>query len=192
MSDPQLLQGASLDLVQSMFQMGCKAAELGRTKLQTEIQKEQSEIRRRQLEKHLAMATANPRKGGFKGGPVKNLKREKELEEGDDDRLDDLVVDVEPDDDGKQRMQSRYLNWEPGELVTKGADHKSRLDQRHARMAAAAGRPDDEEEMEETEKDNLEHEARKLSNELRRAECAEAQARDKEEREKAKVSAGEL
>ena len=46
----QHLQGASSDLVRSMFQVGCKAAELERTKLQTEIQKEKREIRRKQLE----------------------------------------------------------------------------------------------------------------------------------------------
>ena len=44
MFDPQHVQGASLDLVRSMFQIGCKAAELERTKLQVEIQKEKSEI----------------------------------------------------------------------------------------------------------------------------------------------------
>ena len=43
--DPQHLKGASADLVRSMFQVGWKAAELERVKLQTEIQKEKSEIR---------------------------------------------------------------------------------------------------------------------------------------------------
>ena len=56
MFDPQHLEGASLDLVQSMFQVGRKAAELERVKLQMEIQKEKSEIRRKQLEKRLKMA----------------------------------------------------------------------------------------------------------------------------------------
>ena len=44
MFDPQHLQGASSDLVHSMFQIGCKVAELEQTKLQVEIQKEKSEI----------------------------------------------------------------------------------------------------------------------------------------------------
>ena len=42
---PQHLQGASTELVQSMFKIGRKAAELERQKLQMEIRKEQSEIR---------------------------------------------------------------------------------------------------------------------------------------------------
>ena len=50
-----------------MFQVGCKATELERTKLQTEIQKEKSEIRRRQLETRLKMAG----KAGGRGRPVK-------------------------------------------------------------------------------------------------------------------------
>ena len=44
MFDPQHLEGASSDLVRSMFQVGWKAAELERTKLQSEIQKEKSEL----------------------------------------------------------------------------------------------------------------------------------------------------
>ena len=42
--DPQHLQGARPELVQSMFKIGWKAAELKRTKLQSEIQREQSEL----------------------------------------------------------------------------------------------------------------------------------------------------
>ena len=48
--DLQHLQGASSDLVPSMFQVGWKAAELERAKLQVEIQKEKSEISRKKLE----------------------------------------------------------------------------------------------------------------------------------------------
>ena len=44
MFDPHL-EGASSDLVQSMFQVCWKAAELERVKLQMEIQKEKSELR---------------------------------------------------------------------------------------------------------------------------------------------------
>ena len=45
MFDPQHLKGSSTELVQSMFKIGRKAAELERQKLQTEIRKEESEIR---------------------------------------------------------------------------------------------------------------------------------------------------
>ena len=43
--EPRHLQGASTELVQSMFKIGRTAAQLERQKLQTEIQKEQSERR---------------------------------------------------------------------------------------------------------------------------------------------------
>ena len=44
------------------------------------------------------MATTDPGKGGGRGGPVKNLKKTKlqQEEEGEDDRLDDLVVEADP------------------------------------------------------------------------------------------------
>ena len=54
--DPQHLKGVSSGLVWSVFQVGRKAAELERVKLQMEIQKEKSEIRRKKLEKRLKMA----------------------------------------------------------------------------------------------------------------------------------------
>ena len=50
MFDPKHLAGASSDLVRSMVKVGRKAAELERVKLQTEIIKEQSELRRKRLE----------------------------------------------------------------------------------------------------------------------------------------------
>ena len=56
MFDPQHLQGASTELVQSMFKIGRKAAELERTKLQSKIQKQQSELRQKRLENRLKMA----------------------------------------------------------------------------------------------------------------------------------------
>ena len=179
MFDPQHLQGASSDLVRSMFQVGRKVAELERTKLQMEIQKEKSEIRKRQLENRLKMEN----KGGGGGGPVKNPKKTKtKQEEDDDDWLDDLVVDMDPD-----KQQTSYSNLEPGGFVTKGADRKSRLDQRHARIAAAAGEQDDDDDDEdETEQEKLEREANELSSQLKKVERAEAQARDKEEGDKAK------
>ena len=71
--------------------------------------------------------------------------------------------------------------------MTKGADRKSRLDQRHARIAAAAGEPDeDDDDEDETEQEKLEREARELSSQLKKAMRAEALAHDKEEWDKAK------
>ena len=160
-----------------MFQVGRKAAELERTKLQTEIQKEKSEIRRRQLENRLKMAG----KGGGRGGPVKNPKKMKQEDE-EDDWLDDLVVETDPN-----KWQTSYSNLEPGGFVTKGANRKSRLDQRHARIVAAAGEPDDNDDDEdETEQEKLEREANELCSQLKKAERAEALACDKEERDKVK------
>ena len=91
MFDLQHLRGTSSDLVQSMFQVGQKAAELERVKLQTEIQKEKSEIRRKKLEKRIQMASNR----GKKGGAMKNLKKEYD---DDDDFLEDLVVDTNPEE----------------------------------------------------------------------------------------------
>ena len=160
-----------------MFQVGRKAAELERTKLQTEIQKEKSEIRRKKLENRLKMAS----KGGGRGGPVKNPKKTKtKQEEDDEDWLDDLVVDTD-------KLQMSCSNLEPGGFVTKGADRKNRLDQRQARIVAAAGEPDDDDDEEdETEQESLECEANELSSQLKKAQRAEAQAPDKEEWDKAK------
>ena len=77
MFDLKHLQGASSELVQSMFEIGRKAAELERTKLQTEIQKQQSKRWQKQLEQRLKMASKNP----GKGGPAKNPKPKKTDEE---------------------------------------------------------------------------------------------------------------
>ena len=71
--------------------------------------------------------------------------------------------------------------------INNGANRKSRLDQRHAKIAAAAGKPDDDEDEEdEMEQEWLKHEASELSSQLKKAEKAEAQALDKEQRDKAK------
>ena len=115
MFDPQHLEGTSSDLVWSMFQVGRKAAELERQKLQTEIQKEKSELRRKKLEKRLKMAG----KAGGRSGPAKNPKITKE-EQDDDDLLDDLVTETGPD-----KRQPSYSTLEPGGFVTKGADRKT-------------------------------------------------------------------
>ena len=59
------------------------------------------------------------------------------------------------------------------------------MDQRQARIAAAAGKPDEGQE-EETEQERLEREADELTSQLKKAERAEAQAREKEQKDKAK------
>ena len=85
------------------------------------------------------------------------------------------------------KRQTTYLNLEPGGFVTKGADRKSRLDQRHVRIAAATGEQDDDDDDEdETEQERLEREANELSSQLKKVKRAEAQACDKDERDKAK------
>ena len=148
MFDLQHLEGARPELVQSMFKIGWKAAELERMKLQSEIQKEKSELRRKKLEKRVKMAG----KAGGQSGPVKNPKKTKpkEEQEVDDDFLDDLVMETDPD-----KTQPSYSTLEPGGFVTKGADRKTRLDKRQARIAAEAGEPDDS-DKEETEQERLE------------------------------------
>ena len=117
-------------------------------------------------------------KAGGQSRLAKNTKKTNTKQEQDDeDWLDDLVLDTDPD-----KRQASYSNLEPGGFVTKGADRKTRLDQRHARIAAAAGELDDEDdEEEETEQERLEHEANELSSQLKKAERVEAQARDKDE-----------
>ena len=171
--------GESSDLVQSMVKVGHKAAELERVKLQTEIQKEKSEIRRKRLENLLKMS-----KEGGKGGPAKKtVKPEPEpMEDDDDNVLEDLVTTTETD-----KGQPSYSTLELGGFVTKGTDRKSRLDKRHAKIAAAAGKPEEAEgEKEETEQEKLEREAGELTSQLKRAERAEAQAQEKEQKDKAK------
>ena len=146
--------------------------------MQTEIQKEKSEIRRKRLEKKLKMS-----KTGGKGGPAKKkVKPEPEPIDDDDNFLEDLVTTTETD-----KGQPSYSTLEPGGFVTKGTDRKSRLDKRHAKIAAAAGKPEEAEgEKEETEQEKLEREAGELTSQLKRAERAEAQAQEKEQKDKAK------
>ena len=92
MFNPQHLEGASSDLVRSMFQVGRKAAKLDRVKLQTEIQKKKSELRRKKLEKRLKMLG----KAGGQSGPAKNPKKTKQ-EPDDDELLGNLVTETVPD-----------------------------------------------------------------------------------------------
>ena len=164
--------------MQSMVKVGRKAAELERVKLQTEIQKEKSEIRWKRLENKLKMS-----KAGGKGGPAKKkVKPEPEPIDDDDNFLEDLVTTTETD-----KGQPSYSTLELGGFVTKGTDRKSRLDKRHAKIAAVAGKPEEAEgEKEETEQEKLEREASELTSQLKRAERAEAQAQEKEQKDKAK------
>ena len=143
-------------------------------KLQSEIQKEKSELRRKKLENRLKMSG----KAGGRSGPAKNPKKPKRELDDDDD---DLELDLET---GQDKRQPSYSQLEPGGFVTKGADRKMRLDQRQARIAAAAEKPD--EGQEETEQERLEREADELTSQLKKAERAEAQAREKEQKDKAK------
>ena len=133
MFDPKHLAGASSDLVQSMVKVGRKAAELERVKLQTEIQKGKSEIRRKRLENKLKMS-----KEGGKGGPAKKTVKPKPepepMEDDDDNVLEDLVTTTETD-----KGQPSYSTLELGGFVTKGTDRKSRLDKRHAKIEAVSG-----------------------------------------------------
>ena len=85
---------------------------------------------------------------------------------------------------GQDKRQPSYSQLKTGGFVTKGADRKTRLDQRQARIAAAAGKPD--EGQEEMEQERLERETEELTSQLKKAERAETQAREKEQKDKAK------
>ena len=166
-------------MVQSMVKVSRKAAELEWVKLQTEIQKEKSEIRRKRLENKLKMS-----KVGGKCSPAKKkVKREPEPIDADDDNfLEDLVTTTETD-----KGQPSYSTLEPGGFVTKGTDRKSRLDKRHAKIAAVAGKPEEAEgNVEETAQEQLEREADELTSQLKKAEREEAQALEKDQKDKAK------
>ena len=176
MFDLQHLKGASTELVQSMFKIGRKATELEHQKLQAEICKEESEIRRKKLEKHVQMASSR----GTKGGCMKSLKKE----DDDDDFLEDLVVDTNPEKPKKPTMNS---NLKLGGFITKAEDHKGRLEKRQAKIAMAKEQDDgDDYDDEETEKEQLERETRELQSELQKTERAAEKARDQQEREKAR------
>ena len=81
---------------------------------------------------------------------MKNPKKTKTKPEQDnEDWLDDLVVDTE-------QRQTSHSNLETGGFITKGADRKTRLDQRHVKIAVAAGKADeDEDEENETEQERF-------------------------------------
>ena len=108
----------------------------------------------------------------------------KEFEEEDDDFLEDLGVNTNPEGSKKT---TTYSNLKPGGFITKAEDRKERLDKRHARIAAAREQDDDDDdEDDETEKEQLERETRQLQSKLRKTERAAEKARDQEEKEKAR------
>ena len=117
-------------------------------------------------------------KAGGKGGPAKNPKKMKrEPDDDDDDFLDDLVVDTET------AKQPSYSTLKPGGFVTKAEDRKERLEKRREK------RKDDDEaddDKQETEQEKLERETSELSSQLKKAEQAEAQAREKDQKDRAK------
>ena len=154
-----------------MVKVGCKAAELERVKLQTEIQKERSKIRRKRLEKRVKMASGK----GTKGSRMKSPKQEEE----DDDFLEDLVVDSDP------KKPTTYSTLKPGGFVMKAEDRKGLLEKRRVKIETAKD-DDDDDDDDETEKEQLERVTRELESELWKTEKAAEKARDKEEREKAK------
>ena len=117
-------------------------------------------------------------KAGSKGGPAKIPKKTKwELDDDDDDLLDDLVVDTET------AKQPSYSTLKPGGFVTKAEDRKERLEKRRAKRKDDDKADDDKEE---TEQEKLEWEAGELSSQLKKAERAEAQAREKDQKDRAK------
>ena len=121
---------------------------------------------------------------GRKGGPIKTPKTE--FDEDDDDFLEDLVVDTNPEE---AKKPTTYSNLRPGGFITKAEDHKGRLEKRQVRITTAKEQDDDDDDddddEEETEKEQLEKETRELESELRKTERAGEKARDKEEKEKA-------
>ena len=115
-----------------MFKIGWKAAELERMKLQSEIRKEETKLRRKRLEKRVKMASGK----GAKGGRMKIPKQE----DDDDDFLEDLVVDSNPK---KPKKLTTYSNLKPGGFVTKAEDRKGRLEKRWAKIEMAKDDDDD-------------------------------------------------
>ena len=56
-------------------------------------------------------------------------------------------METDPD-----KRQASYSKLEPGGFVTKGADRKTWLDQRQARIVAVTGKPDDGQEEKKQER----------------------------------------
>ena len=166
------MEGASSELVQSMFKISRKATELECQKLQVEIPKEKSELQRKKLEKCVQMASSRDTKGGH----TKSLK----IEDDDDDILEDLVVASNP------KKLTTYSNLEPRCFVMKAENQKGRLEKRRAKIEMAKDDDDDNDKDDDaTKKEQLEREIRELQSKLRKIEKAAEKARDKEEQEKA-------
>ena len=119
-------------------------------------------------------------KTGGKGGPAKNPKKTKQ-EPDDDDLLEDLVVESDPK---KPKKPTMYANLKPGGFVTKAEDRKGRLEKRRVKQETKDD--DDDDDDEETEQEKLEREAGELTSQLKKAERAEAQAREKDQKDRAK------
>ena len=168
---PEAFGGCKLGFGAVYGESRSQGSGIGTIKLQTEIQKERSEIRRKRLEERVKMAG----KGG-KGGLAKipkEMKREPEPDDNDDDFLEDLVVDSDP------KRPATYSTLKTGGFVTKAEDRKERLEKRRAKIDAKDD--DDDNDDDETEKEQLERETRELESELRKTERAAEKARDKEE-----------
>ena len=157
-----------------MFRIGRKATELERQKLQTEIRKEESEIRQKKLEKRVQMASNRGRKGGAMKSPKMEIQKE------DDDFLEDLVVDTNPEEAKKPTM---YSKLKLGGFIMKAKDRKGRLEKRQARITTAREQDDDDDDDDE---DDDERESRQLQSELRKTKRVAEKARDQEEKEKAR------
>ena len=123
-------------------------------------------------------------KRGKKGGAMKSLKTE--FHDDDNDFLEDLVVDTNPEE---AKKPTTYSNLKPGGFITKAEDCKGRLEKRQAIIPTAKEQDDDDDDNddddEETEKEQLERETRELQSELRKTERAAEKARDQQEKEKA-------
>ena len=100
-----------------MFKIGWKAAELERTKLQLEIQTQQSELRQKRLENRLKMA----KKGQGKQGEFEMSKHTKT--EADEEEIEDLeeLLD-EPVRGKKHKMMSLYSVQGKDEFVMGSKD----------------------------------------------------------------------
>ena len=174
MFDPQHLEGARPELVQSMFKIGRKAAELERTKLQSEIRKEKSELRQKKLEKRVKMA----KEGQEKRGEVK-IPKYTEME-ADDEDIEDLEELLDEQVQGKKhKTMLLYSALGKDEFVTGSKDRKSRLDARQKQIAAAEKDKDDDDDEEEMEEERLRRETVQLQSELQKTERAAAAAHNK-------------
>ena len=118
-------------------------------------------------------------KAGGKGLAKYPKKTKRELDEDDDDNvLEDLVMTTEAD-----KGQLSYSTLQPGDFVTKAEDRKERLEKRRAKKKDDDKADDD---REETAQEKLEREAGELTSQLRKAERVEAQAQEKDQKDKAK------